>query len=169
MDDIPNELILYILKYSDIYTLKNISILNKRFYKLASIVSKQKELIFVDEFILNCLNIISKMYIDTYYTKPTHIDMIIKLFSKLEQFIYTNLYKEWFIKINPYMFSFFIFEWVGLKNQGFNCEEEDDMDYLVCKFRSNNDYSNKIRLFNRMYIILHTYDNTIIDEIITCF
>ena len=87
----------------------------------------------------------------------------------MNQFINQHIYKNWFDILDPKMLYFFLFEWVGLKNNISDENYVENIEYLVSRYRGEEDYSTHIKLLNSMYVKLFKFDNNLIDKILTYY
>ena len=131
---LPNEIIIYILNFLDIKDLNNLLKINLNLNYLASELSHKKKIKIINNLFDESLLHLKTMYFANYLHELTHIKTINKLFDNLYNFLYTNI--VW-IQIDPYLFSFFLFEWVSLKSNGFDLQQLENLEYVVCKFRGN--------------------------------
>lgn len=168
MDVLPYEIIYLILNNLEIIEIKKLLFINKYIQPVVIDVIKKKRNIFINNLLTQTNNILKRQYCNYYHI---HIEnyKISRINKLLKMYLENNIFDNIALHLTPEILSFFIFEWVSLKWQGFDESQIYDMEYCVSKYRGEKDFSNKIKYLNNLYCKLCKYSNTLIDLILLYF
>ena len=165
---LPTELFFIIFENLSLKDLINLMMINRRFFYIANSVFKNKKKRLAFNFTKKTIENVEKYYKIQHYSLPIK-NHSLEIRNKMNEFINQNIYKKWFDKLDPKMLAFFLFEWVGLKNNISDDNYVENIEYLVSRYRGEEDYSTQIQLLNSIYVKLYKFDNNLIDKILTYY
>ena len=165
---LPYEMIYLILNKLDIIEIKKLLFINKYIHPVALDVITKKRNAFINNLLTQTNNELKILYCNHYHI---HIEnyKIYRVNKLLQLYLENNIFDNIALHLTPDILSFFIFEWVGLKGQGFDDSQIKDIEYCVSKYRGKKDYSDKIDYLNNLYCKLCKHNSNLIDLILVYF